>query len=341
MHYDVTIGIPVFQVEEFIGRTMESVLSQTYPNIEFLIIDDGSKDNSVEVVRSFMGDHPRGKDIRLLIHESNKGVSETRNHIIEEAQGDYLIFVDSDDMIAPDTISILVNNVRRYNADVAFGSYERIELDGERKLFQYPKLSFSETDSFVNFVYRKYAAFQASACNYLMRISLVRDNNLRFYKSDFWEDMVFTLCYATIVKRAVLLPDITYTYLCRENSLSNSHNNDIIPKDRIMQYFMAIESLKDYSLKFEGKPYYSNMCYFSIMSDIYIICNILKKKHYIVPSFSNNELHGYMRNPLSFSQLWYYRQMVWPNLILISLSKIPALLDIFFIRFFARLKGLL
>ena len=202
-------------------------------------------------------------------------------------------------------------------------------------------MSFSETDSFVNFVYRKYASFQASACNYLMRISLVRDNNLRFYKSDFWEDMVFTLQYSTIVKRAVLLPDITYTYLCRENSLSNSLNNDIIPKDRILEYFFAIESLKDYSLKFEGKPYYSNMCFFSVMSDIYIICNILKKKHYIVPSFSNNELHGYMRNPLSFSQLWSYRQMVWPNLILISLSKIPAFLSIFVIRVFAKLKGLL
>ena len=276
-----------------------------------------------------------------MIHESNKGVSEARNVIIDEAKGDFLYFVDSDDIIAPNTISLLMSYIHNNSADVAYGSFERIELNGERKLFQYPMLFFTEVDSFANYVYRKYASFQASACNYLIRLSLVRDNNLRFYKSDFWEDMVFTLRCATIVKRAVLLPEITYTYLCRENSLSNSSHNDVISKDRIIQYFMAIESLKDYSLNCVKKPYYPKMCYFSVMSDIYIICNILKKKNYIVPSFCNVELHGFMRNPLNMSQIWSYKQKVWQNIFLIFLSKIPAYFDILFIRFFAKYKGFL
>ena len=65
MHYDVTIGIPAFRVENYIRRTMESVLSQTYPNIEFLIIDDGSDDNTLEVIVSFKNSHPRGVDMRI------------------------------------------------------------------------------------------------------------------------------------------------------------------------------------------------------------------------------------------------------------------------------------
>ena len=112
MHYDVTIGIPAFRVENYIRRTMESVLSQTYLNIEFLIIDDGSDDKTLEIIESIKDSHPRGGDIRVLAHSSNLGVSETRNHIIDEAHGDYLYFVDSDDMIAPQTITLLMNQIQ-------------------------------------------------------------------------------------------------------------------------------------------------------------------------------------------------------------------------------------
>ena len=141
MHYDVTIGIPAFRVENYIRRTMESVLSQTYPNIEFLIIDDGSDDKTLEIVKSIKNSHPRGCDMRILSHDSNLGVSETRNHIIDEAQGDYLYFVDSDDIIAPHTIELLMKQIKEKGAELAFGSYERIEISGDKSLFQYPKNS--------------------------------------------------------------------------------------------------------------------------------------------------------------------------------------------------------
>ena len=81
----VTIGIPVFRVENYIRRTMESVLSQSYSNIEFLVIDDGSDDQSLDILYSIQQTHPRGKNIRILSHEDNRGVSETRNQIIDFA----------------------------------------------------------------------------------------------------------------------------------------------------------------------------------------------------------------------------------------------------------------
>ena len=338
MHYDVTIGIPAFRVEYYIRRTMESVLSQTYPNIEFLIIDDGSDDKTLEVLKSIKKSHPRGCDMRILSHDSNLGVSETRNHIIDEAEGDYLYFVDSDDMIAPNTISLLMEQIKGKRADLAFGSYERVEISGEKKLFQYPLSFFEEPDSFANYVYRKYAGFQASACNYIMSISLLRDNHLRFFKSDFWEDMVFTLDLATIAQRVVLLPEITYTYLCRENSLSNSWHN-VIEKKQIIQYFDAVNTLK--RCNENQKPYYPNRCYFALVSDMYIICNVLKKWDNIHPSFIAKELCDNMIHPSTLKDIMSFRQMRIQNLLLYTIGRLPSSMSLLFIRCYGKLKGYL
>ena len=340
MHYKVTIGIPVFRVEGYIRRTMESVLAQTYSDIEFLVVDDCSDDGTLGILSSIQTTHPKGKDIRILTHECNLGVSETRNQIIDEAQGDYLYFLDSDDVIDKDTISLLIHEIEAHQADVAFGSYERIELSGQRSSFQYPKMVFESSDSFAAFAYQRYAGFQASACNFLVRLSLIRQNNLRFFKSDFWEDMVFTLSLVTMAERAVLLPDITYTYLCRENSLSNSWHYDKIAKKRIVQYFKAVELLKADKEKFSRKSYFANRCYIALMSDIYIICNVLKKWQYIEPSFTHAELHEYLRHPATLRKILSFSERRPQHLLLYLLGKMPVCISLLLIRLFSKYKGL-
>lgn len=341
MQYKVTIGIPVFRVENYIKRTMESVLSQSYPDIEFLVIDDGSDDKSLEILNTIQQTHPRGKNIRILSHEHNQGVSLTRNQIIDEAKGDFLYFVDSDDVIDKDTISLLMDQIEQYQADVAFGSYERIEMSGERSLFQYPKMLFDNADAFAEFAYQRYAGFQASACNYLVKLSLIRQNNLRFFKSDFWEDMVFTLQLVTLAERAVLLPDITYTYLCRENSLSNSWHHDQIPKEKIIQYFEAVELLKEGKKQFLQKDFYPNRCYIAVMSDFYIICNVMKKFEFITPCFTNAELHRFMRYPASFKEVLAFKRNRIKNLLFWGLGELPSFWGIMLIKIIAKYKGLI
>ena len=106
MKYDVTIGMPVFRSEAYIRQALCSALAQTYPSVEFLVVDDGSDDGSMAVVRDLQQQHPRGADIRILTHTANQGVAAARNHIIEAAQGDYLYFMDSDDQIAAETIAL-------------------------------------------------------------------------------------------------------------------------------------------------------------------------------------------------------------------------------------------
>ena len=143
MKYDVTIGIPVYRSEAYIRSALESALNQTYPSIEFLLIDDAGGDGAIAIIQEMQQTHQRGADIRIISHDSNWGVSASRNQIICEAKGEYLFFMDSDDTIAENTISLLLQNGLQYDAEIVFGSYEKIETSGKRMVYQYPSLILS------------------------------------------------------------------------------------------------------------------------------------------------------------------------------------------------------
>ena len=341
MTYDVTIGIPVYRAEDYIRNTMESALSQTYHDIEFLIVNDGSDDKSINIIEEIKSSHPRGSDIHILVLPTNSGAFEARNLIIEKAQGTYLYFMDSDDIIEKNTIEMLMNEMKGFQADIVFGSYEKTELSGKKILYQYPLARYETGDEFAIFAYRRYAGIQASACNFLVKLSLLRENGLRFCKSKFWEDTVFTLELVSYVNRVVLLPNITYYYLCRENSLTDVHYDDNINKTELGQYLKTIDHLKLGKDRLKDKPYYPNWCYIAVMSDIYIICNILKRHHHIVPQFTNQELRNSLHHPASISEIMSFRQKRIQNLALYLLSKSPAAVCIMIIRRLGKAKGLI
>lgn len=341
MKYDVTIGIPIFQTIDFVKQSLESALNQSYGSIEFLIINDGSQDGSADVVKQIANSHPRGDHIHMIVHPSNMGVSFSRNEIIDQAQGNYLFFMDSDDMISRDTISMMMENVRLYDAEIVFGSYEKIEMSGERKVYQYPSLQLLEKDTLANFAYRKYAGIQASSCNYLVKTSILRDNNLRFIETNYWEDFVFTFDLVTYISRAVLLPDITYFYLCRENSLSHYQQRKNISKEEIMKNVRTIEHLKETSLRLVDKVYFSNRCFNISMTDFYIVCNILKRRRDIMPLISNQEIKKIMRHPATWNQICSFRQSRRKNLLLYMIGKLPSLLCVATIWILGKLKKLI
>ena len=171
MPYEVTIGIPVYNVEKFIRKTLESALAQTFPSIEFLICDDCGTDSSISIIKEYQHVHPRGKDIRIVKQNSNMGVGCARNLIINEAQGKYLYFLDSDDLIVENAIEILYENVKKYNSEIAYGSMEKVLVYDNNKKFkniEYPFSMFDKIDDFAQYAYREYDSIQASSCNYLV-----------------------------------------------------------------------------------------------------------------------------------------------------------------------------
>jgi glycosyltransferase involved in cell wall biosynthesis len=121
----VSVIIPAYNIEDYIGRCLDSVLSQTYKNLEIIGIDDGSSDRTGEIL-----DNYAKKDRRIkVIHKENGGVSSARNKGIEAAEGDYIGFIDGDDLIEPEMYKTLVDLLEEENADISHCGYQMVFPD--------------------------------------------------------------------------------------------------------------------------------------------------------------------------------------------------------------------
>ena len=118
----VSIIVPVYQAKNYIRSCVESILSQTYNNIELLLIDDGSNDGSEIICEELSEKHP----VIKTIHQVNKSVSAARNRGIEETTGEYLLFVDSDDFISPLAIEQLMKIMEQTKADIVFFDFTKL-----------------------------------------------------------------------------------------------------------------------------------------------------------------------------------------------------------------------
>jgi hypothetical protein len=196
-------------------------------------------------------------------------------------------------------------------------------------------------DELASFAYRKYAGIQASACNFLVKTKLLRNNNIRFIDINYWEDLVFTFDLVTYVSCAVLLPDITYYYRCREDSLSHYQQRTRIAKEEVMQNVKAINYLKKTSLQYINKVYFPNRCYYIVMTDFYIACNILKRRKDIFPYISNSEIKSLMAHPATLSKICSFSQSRVKNMLFYMLSKIPSKLCVATIWCLGKFKKLI
>lgn len=115
----VSVIIPVYQVEKYLPRCLGSIAAQTYPNLEVILVDDGSSDSSGELCGQYAREHA---NVRVL-HQPNQGQSVARNAAVPLATGEYIAFVDSDDYVEPDYIEYLVRLLLEHRADISVGGY--------------------------------------------------------------------------------------------------------------------------------------------------------------------------------------------------------------------------
>lgn len=121
----ISVIIPAYNIEEYIERCLKSVCAQTYTNLEIIVVDDGSKDYTGEII-----DRIAKEDSRIVpIHKKNAGVSAARNTGLDRATGDYIGFVDGDDIIEEDMYEFLINNALRYDADISHCGYQMVFPD--------------------------------------------------------------------------------------------------------------------------------------------------------------------------------------------------------------------
>lgn len=340
MLYEVTIGIPVYKAADYIEKTMESALIQSYPNIEFLIIDDYGGDESIRFIENLQSEHPRGKDIRILYNDRNYGVGLTRNRIIDNAQGRYLYFLDSDDLMEPDTIQKLMDKALEHQAEVVYGSLDRIDIINGTppQTSVLPNVIFSSQGEMANYAFQHFNGFQISVCNCLMCLDFLRTHQLRFIDTLFWEDFAFTYDMVVEVSRAVLLSEITYHYLRRPGSLSHYQRRDQIEKAEVQRNISTIDYLKKKSRQSIGMDYLPYLCRNLEVTGFYNACFIRRNNHRIVPGFNNHELQRLFRHPYSLGEILKFQKLLVTNVFYWSLGCMPQPMFFLLFRLLGKLK---
>lgn len=214
----VSIIIPVYQVSDFVKRCLSSVMKQTYENIECVIVNDATEDDSIIKCEKLIKDYKGSITFKILHHERNRGLSAARNTGTDAAAGDYIYYLDSDDEITADCIEKLVSYVIEDGSlEMVQGRYLRI-CDGKETLGKSDEiriLSNEEArDRYLNWRTLNYAVW-----NKLLKRSFVTDNQLYNREGIICEDLLWTFYLIKCLSRAQLCDDVTYYYHIRQGSI--------------------------------------------------------------------------------------------------------------------------
>lgn len=338
--YIVTIGIPVYNVEKYIRQTLDSALAQTFQSIEFLICDDCGTDGSIDIVHEYQQTHPRGKDIRIVRQPQNMGIGAARNRMMDEAQGLFFYSLDADDMITPNAIELLYNAAKEQNAELVYGSYERLFVNGEKQRtekYPYPYKVFTEPDEYAMYAYNE--GVQVMNWNYLLSMDIIRKNHLRVTPvgHGYGEDFTYTVDLPTYVTRVVLLPDITYQYYIEEKVFSGKRHK-VILREQMDKAIEAIDKKKR-RRELKGKPYYAKRCATLLMYDYSFVCQILARRNEAVPPYTNKEIKKIMWQPMTFWEIMRSRQSKKQNFLAWVVNHVPTWLSMQLLTVLKHISG--
>jgi glycosyltransferase involved in cell wall biosynthesis len=216
----VSIVVPVYEVEKYIRKCIESIQAQTFSDFELILVDDGSKDASGRIC-----DEYAKKDKRIrVIHKENKGVSEARNDGIKDSMGEYICFIDADDWIEKTMLESCINNIIETDSDAVCHGYKQELWKGESIVNVEEK---NVTDSFETLTHddisEKMEVFW-SCCsnyvwNYLFKREIIKEESFPDIKIS--EDHIFVLNILKKCRKLSFLKDVSYHYCMRMGSTAN------------------------------------------------------------------------------------------------------------------------
>jgi glycosyltransferase involved in cell wall biosynthesis len=219
----VSIIIPVYNAEKYLRQCIDSVIQQTYRDLEIILVDDGSTDNSGKIC-----DEYAIKDSRIKVfHINNSGVSFARNKGIQESSGQYLMFVDSDDYIDLNMVEILISEISQSKSDLVICGYTTVTHENYIKS-QCKKAFLKGKKEISNYIIKNYhPGYINSPCNKLYRKDLIKhyfDEN-----QSLGEDLLFNIDYLKSVNSINCINDCLYYYRRENNeSLSLRYRSDLL-----------------------------------------------------------------------------------------------------------------
>lgn len=312
MNKKISIIVPIYNVEKYIDKAMESIVNQTYKNLEIILINDESKDKSIKICEKYIKNDTRIK----LVNQKNKGLSGARNTGLENATGDYIMFIDPDDTFELNACENLYKEIEKTNADYVIANYRNMDEDDtkwDKPAFdtnKYKKMQVSIKEPTKCFY-----VMNSGVWNKIFRKEFLDAIKVKFVEKTPAEDAIFTTYCFIKAQKVYYTPEIVYNYRLRESdSISSSCSkeyflginraykmiyNNFKENNQIDFYrFFYAKSMNYILYKFidselltiEERIYVlDEMKWFYILSDELKVPTILKSVQYIIESIVNKD----------------------------------------------------
>lgn len=252
----VSVIVPIYNVEKYLEKCINSLLSQTLEDIQIILVNDGSKDNSGNIAKEC---EKNNKNRIIYVEKENGGLSDARNYGLKYATGDFIAFLDSDDYIEKNAYEEMYNKAIEENADYVECDFiwefpNKIRVDK-----QYPYKNKKEMLSFVRVV----------AWNKLIKRQLITDNNLEFPKGLRYEDVEFTYKLIPFVNKFAYVNKPFIHYVQREGSIANVQN------ERTAEIFTVLDNVIEFYKKNNIYEKYRDELEYNYAR--YLLCSSLKR----------------------------------------------------------------
>lgn len=307
----ISVIVPVYNVEKYIRRCLDSIVNQTYSNLEIILIDDGSKDASGKIC-----DEYAKKDNRItVIHKQNGGLSDARNYGIDKAKGNYISFVDSDDYLSNDYISYLYKLLKENTADISVCDYQLFKNEIKPKDVEIVEKVYSKMEMLEHMLYGGHNLISAWCKLYDIKLF----KKIRYPKGHIYEDVATTYLLYENSDKIVVSNEAKYYYFVREDSITNlefsKNNYEIISSnDKMINYLSKYDNLEQALMRRKVFSRLSLLCKM-VLSNYYgtdrneITKYILENKKYILNNPNASKKDKIAVRLLSFSPKLF--EIVW------------------------------
>lgn len=241
MQEKISIIVPVYKVERELDRCVQSLLKQTYKNLEIILVDDGSPDQCPKLCERYAETDMRVK----VIHKENGGLSDARNAGLKQATGEYILYVDSDDYIDFDACERFIKSVGKQKIDIVVGN-AIMEKPDRTEMMIHSATPSGATYTAKEFIMRAVNAYQwyAPAWLNMYRREFLLDNELYFKKGVYFEDVQMLPRVFLPAQKITCIDGTFYHYIIRENSIMTSQKDEKKKND-------SVQNLKEWKKQFD------------------------------------------------------------------------------------------
>lgn len=293
----VSVCVPVYNVEKFIGRCLESIMNQSLTDIEIIVVNDATPDNSMDIVRELAEADSR---IQVVENQKNRGLMMARKVAYSIAKGDYITFCDSDDTMPQDALKGLYEAAVETGADIVAGAMEYVPIKGERRLIA-PKLSYG-SDKIAMYRSLLTGEIGHNLCSKLYKRSLLQDYEYTTLENATnGEDGMLHYQVVENASKCVVIDSVVYEY--RENVASSTHRilSDQALKGIVFFYDMVAE-LPHLELKRLA------LCYSTWNVNEFALANGIKRMKTIVSKYS---VYPYLSRSYRFKYMTVGENLKW------------------------------